>query len=508
MSHAGDAGPTGPDLTAGIAASTLQEGTPLLGHARGEQVMLVRRGDEIFAVGATCTHYSGPLAEGLVIGETVRCPWHHACFDLRTGLPKAPALNPIACYEVLRDGALVRVGARKPAPAPSTAPRHAPESIVIIGGGAAGNAAAEAIRRAGYAGPVTLISAEDTVPVDRPNLSKDYLAGSAPEEWIPLRSPAFYAEQQIDLMLGTRAIALEPGEKRVTLADGRTLRYGALLLATGADPIRLPLPGGHLPHVHYLRTFADSRAIIADATTARRAVVMGASFIGLEVAASLRARGLEVHVVAPEARPLERVMGPGIGDFVRTLHESHGIIFHLGQTATAIDATAVTLSGGDRLLADLVVIGAGVRPAVGLAEAAGLTVDRGVVVDEYLRTRAPGIYAAGDVARYPDPRTGERIRIEHWVVAERQGAVAGRNMVGGEERFEDVPFFWSQHYDVTLAWVGHAERWDRIDIDGSIEQRDCTVLYRVGERVAAVLTIFRDRVSLEWEAKLEANGRR
>ncbi len=498
---------TGPDLAAGVPISDLEDGGMLLGHAHGEAVLLVRRGREIFAVGAKCTHYGGPLPEGVVVDDTLRCPWHHACFSLRTGEPlRAPALDPIPCWQVAREGNRVRVENRLPEPGPRAAPPGAPESIVIVGAGAAGNLAAETVRREGYTGPVTLIGAEETGPVDRPNLSKDYLAGNAPEEWIPLRSPEFYREHGIDLLRGVAVTGIDPANRRVELMEGRLIPYGALLLATGAAPVHLDVPGGSLPHVHTLRTLADSRAIIARAQSARRAIVIGASFIGLEVAASLRARGIEVHVVAPAARPLERVLGPEVGDFLRALHESHGVVFHLGRSATAVDKDAVILDDGETLPVDLVVAGIGVRPATSLAEQAGLAIDRGIVVDEFLETSAPGIFAAGDVARYPDPHGRGLVRIEHWVVAGRQGQTAGRNLLGKRERFDAVPFFWSQHYDIKLAYIGHAERWDSIEIDGSLASRDCTLRYRLDGEVRAVVTLARDRESLDVEAAMERKG--
>jgi len=498
--------PAGPDLTLGIAIDTLADGAMLAGHAGGDAVLVARRGSEFFAVGATCTHYNGPLAEGLIVGDTVRCPWHHAAFSLHTGeAVRAPALAPIGCWSTeVRDG---KVFVRAKAAATST-PRvtlgtGAPRSIVIVGGGAAGFAAAEMLRRQRFDGDITMLSDDAAPPVDRPNLSKDYLAGTAPEDWVPLRDENFYKDQRIDLRVATSVGAIDVKAKEVALADGGRLRYDRLLIATGAEPVRLPLPGMELPHVFTLRTLADCRAIIARAATAKRAVVLGASFIGLEVAASLRTRGVAVDVVAPEARPMERVLGAELGDFVRAIHEQHGVTFHLGETATAIDARRVTLQGGGTIDADLVVAGVGVRPRVALAEKAGLAIDRGVVVDAYLQTSAADVYAAGDIARWPDATAGAPIRVEHWVVAERQGQIAAINLLGGHEKFAAAPFFWSQHYDVPINYVGHAETWDEIAIDGDIAARDALVRYKRGGRVLAVASIHRDGESLKAELAME-----
>ena len=498
---------TGPDLSLGIESARLAEGEMLLGHSGGEAVLLVRPagGTEVFAIGAACTHYGGPLSEGLLVGHELRCPWHHACFDVRSGAAvAAPALRAASCWRVEREGS--RLVVREPRAPTSPAPAlGAPEKIVIVGAGAAGQAAAEMLRTQGHAGSVTLIGADTAPPVDRPNLSKDYLAGTAPEEWVPLRDQAFYAAERIELVLGQPVTRLDLGARRVLLSDGTSHAYDALLLATGADPVRPPIPGADAPHVFYLRSLADSRAIIARATRkeSRRAVIVGAGFIGLEVAASLRTRGLEADVVAPEAHPLERVLGPELGDFIRKLHETRGVRFHLGRSVRSIEENAVALDDGQHLPADLVVVGVGVRPGVALAEQAGLAVDRGVLVDAYLETSAPGVYAAGDVARFIEPLTGKRIRIEHWVVAERQGQTAARNMLGRKERFSAVPFFWSQHYDVPIAYVGHAEGWEYLDVAGSIPDGNCLVAFRSGGRIAAVATISRDRESLEAELLLE-----
>lgn len=493
----------GPDLEAGVPLDELHDGVPFAGHVGDEAVLLVRRGERCHAVGATCTHYGGPLAEGLVVGDTIRCPWHHAAFSLDNGeAVRAPALGPLPCWAVeVRDGRAC-VARRKPAAAPAQR-AAAPQRIVIVGGGAAGFAAAEMLRRQGYGGGLVMLSDDDAAPVDRPNLSKDYLAGTAPEDWVPLRGDAFYAESRIELRLGARAAAIETRTREVQLDGGERIPYDRLLLATGAEPIRPDVPGMTLPHVHTLRTLADCRAIIAGAAAARRAVVVGAGFIGLEVAASLRARGLEVHVVAPEQRPLERILGPQLGDFVRALHEQHGVVFHLGDKPAEIGERHVALGSGERLDADLVVVGVGVRPRVGLAERAGLAVDGGIVVDATLQTSAADVWAAGDVARWPDRHSGEAIRVEHWVVAQRQGQLAALNMLGDARRYDAVPYFWSQHYDVPINVVGHAAGWDTIEVDGDIAGRDCVVRYKRGARVLAVASIYRDRDSLAAEAAME-----
>jgi NADPH-dependent 2,4-dienoyl-CoA reductase/sulfur reductase-like enzyme/nitrite reductase/ring-hydroxylating ferredoxin subunit len=503
---------SGPDLAAGIALADLPDGGSRLGHLAGEAVLVVRRGEEVFAIGATCTHYGGPLAEGVVVGGKVRCPWHHAAFSLRTGeAVRAPALNPVACYKVERSGDRIIIGEKIGEKVEASPKQQAsgPDPILIVGAGAAGNAAAEALRRAGYAGTIRMLGAENEPPYDRPNLSKDYLAGSAPEEWIPLHPQEFYAEHRIELALGSRVAAIDPKAQTVTLTDGHVHNYGALLLATGAEPIRLAIPGADLPHVHLLRSLADSRALIAAAKGAKRAVVIGASFIGLEAAAALRARGVAVTVVAPEELPLGRILGPELGGFLRSLHEEHGVSFRLGRKPASITPSEVRLDDGSAEPADLVVMGVGVRPRLELAESAGLAIDKGVVVDEFLQTSAPGVFAAGDIARWPDPWSGEPIRVEHWVVAERQGQVAAENLLGGRRPFDHAPFFWSQHYDVSISYVGHAVQWDAIEVTGSIAEKSAVLVFRsggggAGGRIAAVVTLSRDRESLEAEIAMEA----
>ena len=508
---------SGPDFTQGVEISTIPDGTMLLGHANGEPVILARRGDEVFAIGAICTHYGAPLEQGLLDGDTVRCQWHHACFSLRTGEAlRAPALDPVPRWrvehwhnedvrDVARLGGTIYVREKLESVSrlsPSLAPGM-PAKVVIVGGGAAGNAAAEMLRREGYSGRITMLSADGTVPCDRPNLSKGFLSGAASDESNLLRSQEFYKEHDIDLRLDARVVAIDVAARDVRLADGSRQAYDALLLATGAEPVRLDIPGATLPHVHYLRTLADGRALVASALVAKRAVIIGASFIGLEVAASLRARNIEVHVVGTETVLMEKVLGPKVGDFLRRLHEEHGVTFHLGTTATTIDNQSVVLKSGDRLQADLVVVGIGVRPSISLAKQAGLEIDRGVIVNEYLESSIPGIFAAGDIARWPDRLTGERIRVEHWVVAERQGQTAALNILGKREPFDHVPFFWTEQYDFGLGYVGHADHWDKAEIDGSLERRDCTVAYWAGNRKLAVAVVHRDLEGLRAEVEFE-----
>ena len=495
--------PPGPDLKAGVDFDSLAESSPLLGHVEDEAVILVRRGQHVFAIGATCTHYSGPLAEGLVVAETIRCPWHHARFNLRTGQAEgAPALSPVSCYVVQREGSKVKAG--KQCETDGRVPlRRTPSSVVVIGAGAAGAACVDMLRAKGYDGPITLVGDEEPGPVDRPNLSKDYLAGNAPEEWIPLRTREYYESIRIELLTSDPAVRIDTTKQSVQLKSGRALNYGALLYATGAEPRSLSIAGAELSHVFKLRTLADSRAIIARAAQVKKAAVIGASFIGLEVAASLRHRGLDVTVVGQEEVPLERVLGKELGEFVRRLHEQNGVQFVLGDSPREIREDRVELVSGKSIEAGLVVLGVGVAPRTALAEKAGLTVDNGVAVDENLAASAPNIYAAGDVARYPDPISGERARIEHWVVAERQGQAVARAMLGIGGPFRDAPFFWSQHYDVALNYVGHAPAWDAVELRGNLEGREATAIYRKKGRTLAVATIGRDRVSLAAEAGME-----
>ena len=495
---------SGPDFAQGIPLAEFSHGGMLQGHTKGEPILVARCADTFFAIGASCTHYGGPLAEGLLVDDTVRCPWHHACFSLRTGEAlRAPALDPVNCWKVEITGGKLFVREKQPEKKGPASPVRVPANVIIVGGGAAGNAAAETLRREGYSGGVTMISADNAVPYDRPNLSKDFLAGTASEDWIPLRSMDFYHEREIELLLNTRVTTIDPREKSVVFADGGRRKFDALLLATGAEPVRLKIPGADSPRVCYLRSLSDCHAIIGKAGAAKRVVLVGASFIAMEVAASLIQRKLQVHVVAPEPVPMERTLGPQVGQYLRHLHERNGVVFHLQRTVAAVDERKVTLKDGQAIEADLVVIGIGVKPVTDLAEQAGIKTDNGICVNEFLETSVPKIFAAGDIARWPDLLTGDNIRVEHWVVAERQGQTAARNILSQRQRFDTAPFFWTSQYDFTLNYVGHAEKWDQLDLDGSLEQHNCKLSFRRGGRTLAVATVGRDRDSLEHELAME-----
>jgi len=492
--------PKGPDLVKGVPAAEVPEGGKLVGNVGDEEVLIARVGGELFAIGAHCTHYGGALGKGLIVGTTVRCPLHHAHFCLRTGeAVAAPAIDPVKRWTVQEMDGVIRVGAEMTvAPAkPSHRAKGGPRRVVIVGGGGAGFAAAEMLRREGFEGSVTLLSADTDAPYDRPNCSKDYLAGEAPAEWMPLRAESWYTDHDIKLLLNTEASSLDVKARTVSLKDGRSLAWDVLLIATGAEPVRLPIEGFSHPDVYTLRSLHDADAIATAAGNAKRAAVVGASFIGLETAGALRSRGLEVHVAAPEAIPLARVMGDDIGRWVRGLHERAGIVFHLGCTVHGWSDGRLTLDGGKTIEADFLVAGTGVRPRVQIAEAAGLALDRGILVDAQLRTSAPGVYAAGDVARFPDPRSGQNIRIEHWVHAERQGQHVARMILGDDAPFADAPYFWSRHQNASIHYVGHAEAFDAPIVDGSLEHRDAEVKFTSAGRLMALATVGRDVRSLK-----------
>jgi NADPH-dependent 2,4-dienoyl-CoA reductase/sulfur reductase-like enzyme/nitrite reductase/ring-hydroxylating ferredoxin subunit len=496
--------PTGPDLSAGVALADVPENGTLAGRVGEESVLLSRFGEELFAISGTCTHYGGQLGKGVISSGQVRCPLHHACFDLKTGaVRRAPALDPLDRWRVERDGDRLLVR-EKIGPHPRRSLPSDVANIVIVGGGAAGLACANELRHLGYQGAITMLSADADPPCDRPNLSKDYLAGNAPEEWIPLRPGDWYRDRSIDLRLESHVRAIDAEERFVELDNGERIGFDRLLLATGSEPRRLQGEGWNRPNVFTLRSLADARAIIACAKEGARAAVIGASFIGMEAAAALTARGVHVAVIGPEKVPFERQFGAEVGRSIEQLHEEHGVTFHLGTSAAAYQQPTLTLANGQKVPADFVIIGVGVVPRTELAEAAGLHVDNGVVVDEHFETSAPGIFAAGDIAAFAEARTGERVRIEHWVVAEQHGQVAAANMLGLKRSFHAAPFFWTEQFGVALQYVGHAPGWDELRPDGEIAKRDFIIRYYRGGKHLASASIDRYDENLQDELSLEA----
>lgn len=493
---------SGPDFTAGVALASIPATGVLLGHVGETPVLLALVDGKPHAVSASCTHYGGPLAEGLRVGDEIRCPWHHACFSLRSGKAmKAPAFAPLDCWKVDVEGARVFVRGEQVAANAAAEPVATPlQNVLIVGGGAAGFACAQRLRERGFAGRITLLSEDSAPPVDRPNLSKDYLAGSAPAEWIPLQPPAYYREHGIDLHLDCAVTALDLRERRVTTRAGERFGYDALLLATGAEAARIPLPRFDAANVFTLRSLADADALIRGIADAGTIAVIGSGFIGMEAASALRARGLAVHVVTPEALPLERILGAQLAQHLLDLHRSHGVRFHLQTQAEHFDGHSLRLANGEMLAVDALLVGIGVRPRIQLADAAGLRIENGIVVDDRLRTTAAGVYAAGDVARYP--HAGGMARVEHWVHAQRQGQCVADNMLGDDRAFDDPPFFWTHHYGTDLRYLGHGSGWNRIEVDGDPAAHDCLARYYRDDVLVAAAAIGRDRDLLALQAQL------
>jgi NADPH-dependent 2,4-dienoyl-CoA reductase/sulfur reductase-like enzyme/nitrite reductase/ring-hydroxylating ferredoxin subunit len=466
------------------------------------RILLARTGDRFYAVSATCPHYGAPLAEGVLCGTRIVCPWHHAAFNIVNGdLEEPPALDALVSYAVRVEGEHVLVNVpedvmdRRTPTMVDHDPAADSRQFVIIGAGAAGYAAAQTLREEGFRGNVVMITRERHTPYDRPNLSKDYLHGHAEPEWIPLRPDEFVSEHGIQLVLNREVTRVDARAKTITFEGGETMDYDALLVATGGAPVRLNIPGSDLKNICMLRSFADSDSIIETARRSRRAVVVGSSFIGMEAAYSLRELGLEVTVVAPSQEPFETTLGTEVGALFRRLHESHGVRFKLGSIVYRFEGShsveAVTLDNGESIETDMVVVGAGVRPVTHFIEGVELDDAGGIVVDSRLRA-ADGIYAAGDITSFKDSRTGERVRIEHWRTAQQQGRAAARNMLGRDVAFEGVPFFWTRQFDAGLLYVGHAKSWDEIIFHGDVLSHDFLAFYLKGDRVLAVAGMNRD----------------
>jgi apoptosis-inducing factor 3 len=485
------------------------DGGILAGVVGEDRVFVWRDGISLKAYSANCPHLGAPLNEGIVIGATIRCPWHHACFDLATNEAiAAPAFDALLEYPVTLDDNRFSVK-----PASAQTPRHVGQgeaslgTVAIVGGGAAGFAAADVIRKLGWRGAVSVFSEEGDQPYDRTLLTKDYLEGAFGNDRLPIARHSL-ADLGVDFVGGARVEQIEPGKKRLRLGNGDERPYTKLLLATGAAPRRLDVPGGDLPHVMVLRSLRDCERVLAKVTSGARVAVVGGSFIAMEAAASLLARKISVDVIAPEEHPLEKVFGRELSDLIVEAHVKAGVRLHLGSKVGRIEGKKVLLQGGEQIDADIMVVGIGVEPRLELAEAAGLALDRGVLVNSRLQTSDPDIFAAGDIARWPNPHTGESIRVEHWVVAERHGQAAAANMLGSEQPFMMVPFFWTKHFDLSIRYVGHAEKWDETLVEGDLANRDGLVRFRRAGRDLAVATVERDKECLRGETAMESEFHR
>jgi NADPH-dependent 2,4-dienoyl-CoA reductase/sulfur reductase-like enzyme/nitrite reductase/ring-hydroxylating ferredoxin subunit len=463
------------------------------------KVLLTRINGAFHAVGAVCTHYGGYLPDGVLSGTRVYCPWHQSAFNVITGdLEEPPGFDGLPRFDVRVEGenVLVSVPDEPVERRPMEMVRHEPmadqRTFVILGAGGAGNAAAETLRQDGFKGRIVMITADTTQPYDRPDVSKGYLKGDSPKEALPWRSLDFYRERDIEVLLGRKVTQVDAAARLISFGNGATMKYDALLVATGGVPRSLEVPGANLPNIFMLRSLDDADRIMAAAGKDKQALCVGASFIAMETAAALTKRGLKVTVVAPGAVPFEGTLGPEIGRMWLKIHEENGVTFRLGRKVREFEGhgrvEAARLDNGERLETDLVVVGVGVRPATEFLQGVRLNPDGSLAVDRSLAA-AEGLYAAGDIARFPDWRTGEAIRIEHWRLALQHGRIAAHNMAGKKMEFAGVPFFWTDQFDTFMQYVGYARSWDEIIFQGSPDQRNFLAFYVKNGRVLAAAAI-------------------
>lgn len=467
------------------------------------EILLAKIADKFYAVGAYCTHYKAPLAEGVVNGESVICPWHNSCFSLVTGDRQAPpGLDSLTRYDVRIDGdcIIVSIPASAPVQRIPAMVKYNPDAdsrtFVVLGAGAAGSAAVEKLRQVGFQGRIIMVTQEDKLPYDRTWLSKDYLTCKVSQEEMPLRTEEFYLGNGIEVLLNKQVVRVDVVNRAIAFADNSTLNYDSLLLATGGKPRNLDIEGANLANVFTLRSFQDIEQILAASKQASHVVVIGSSFIGMETAAGLTQKGLQVTVVSPSGLPFEKILGKEIGQLFQKIHEEQGVTFRLKTKVAKIEGKSkvesVILDNGDSLSTDLVVVGIGVQPVTDYLQGIELhEKDKSVVVDKYL-CAAEGLYAAGDIARFPDWRTNQSIRVEHWRVAAQHGEIAAANMAGQKVEFAGVPVFWTAQYEFPLRYIGHAEEWDEIIFDGELEKREFIAFYLKGDRAIAVAASQRD----------------
>lgn len=468
------------------------------------EILLTRAEAGFSAIAAHCSHYGAPLAKGVLHGDRVVCPWHNACFEAATGKQlEPPGRDNLAQYTVQVDSGTVYI--EKPIPdsehlEPQMAKPDSQQSdrtFVLVGGGAAGCAAAEMLRQVDFQGRIVMLTADSELPYDRTKLSKAALQSDQFEGPDLLRSASFYEQHGIEVKTAAKVTQLNVESQQLTYGDGETLSYDALLLATGGKVRKIPVDGADLENVFTLRQAEDTQKILKAAQSAQKAVIIGAGFIGMEVAASLRQQGLEVTVVAPGEVPFEKVLGRSVGQMFQQVHKENGVQFKLGCKAESFTGEnrveAVVLDNGETLPADMVVVGIGVQPATDFVEGIALNdKDHSIPVNQYLQA-APNVYAAGDIAQFPHFMTGEPVRIEHWRLAMQHGRIAACNMAGQTVPFEAVPFFWTGQFDLKLRYIGHAEKFDDVIIQGSLKEKSFLAFYVQSDQVLAVSGIGRDQ---------------
>jgi len=472
--------------------------------AEDQKILLVKIEGNIHAIGGLCPHYGAPLDEGILSGDRIVCPWHHAAYDARSGnLKEPPSLDALAHFEVRIDGEDVIV--RVPEPFEGSRGPHMtkfdPEAdkrtFVIIGTGAAGNAAAQTLREDGFKGRIVMITHENRLPYDRPQLSKEFMEGKSDEAAVQLRPEEFYREHDIELMFQTKVIGVDIAKKVISFENGESISYDKALIATGGIPRRLDIPGADLENIFTLRSFNDADKIFQASEKADNIVIVGSGFIAMETANAFRERKKCVTVVTREAVPFEAALGPELGKMFRNLHERNGVDFKFQAESDRFegerDVQTVVLKNGDRIKADMVVLGVGVTPATDFLRDSGLLMPDGSIrVDDHFRA-GPDIFAAGDVATFAEWRTGEEVRIEHWRTAEQQGFVAGRNMAGIDTPYRGVPFFWTNQVGLYFRYVGHAKRWDEIIFHGDSARLDFIAFYVRANQVHAAAANNREK---------------
>ncbi|HTL90573.1 MAG TPA: FAD-dependent oxidoreductase [Leptolyngbya sp.] len=479
-------------------------------------VLLLRLNDRFHAIGAFCTHKGAPLVKGVVSGDHIVCPWHNACFNFATGdQQEPPGLDSLPCYEVRIEGNDVIVsvpeyasGKRLPDMAEYD-PEKDQRTFIILGTGAAGTHAAETLRVAGYRGRIVMISRDRQLPYDRTDLSKNYFTGKLDRDKLELRSPEFYQQHNIEVRLDQTVQSVDVNAKTITFQNGEKLSYDSLLVATGGKPRQLNVPGADLENVFTLRSAEDCDRILEAAQNATEAVVIGSNFIGMETASGLTQRGVKVTVVSPSSLPFEKILGKELGEVFQQVHVENGVSFQMGRKVAQLEGEktvkTVVLDDGTRLSADLVVVGIGVVPATEFLTGIALDPDdRSVPVDEYL-CAADGVYAAGDIARFPDWRTDRSIRIEHWRIAAQHGRIAAHNMAGQPTKFRGVPVFWSMQFQFPLRYVGHATEWDEVIVDGDLKQREFIAFYVKDNQVLAAASSKRDTETAAIAALMRSN---